>query len=773
MRRFLPFFAVAWLVMGACADDAAPTEAARCVAGASRRCPCAGNATGIQTCQDDGTYNRCGGCGTGAGGAGVSSGGSSTGGQGGKSGAAGKDTTGGSGGVVVSGGAAGTTNGGSAGTSAGSGGSSAGSGGATVAGSGGTSAGTGGAGGGGAAPVVYVQADCLSGDPPVNDTEICDDGAFQPVAGTSYVLACMNQNGGIAYVATNTGPPDTDGTPRCQGWEHSTPPQLPALSYLAKISCLPGSPAAVPIDLSAYVGKTIYYGAHLSLDGSGKNTAACLAGSKEPPDPACAGTAHCSNGQADCGEAGIDCGAGCAACVPPGTYVYTDCKTQEAPSNGSEDCDDTSIQVQAPGTQYVLVCFSHAGGTAYVSTNTGPVQSDGHARCQGWEDEGKSAPDFLQYVTKMTCDADQKTLPLDLSAYVGQNLHMGTHLAPDGSGHGTVACVALKKLVGRRRGRGRHTHGCLRAEDVVEHPLLTNGQGALRAGEAHLDERVLGVADAPEDDGELRPLRTRREPAGKTIARGHVAQRGDLDLEVRAARGQAAFDQRLRDHDHEARQPLALLGDDLVHHDVGQPELRHAAGRQTARVSGAAAALDPHVLGDVGDLARPAFQTHRPSLAREHPLARVVPDDPRRRRLELLGGRKRGAVDLGRRGRRALERHLGRGAGVEDSVDLRAGRLGLREHQRLGQRHVEALVGERGEEHAGRALGRRRARMTDGQRGRGELGRQRLVRRRRPLGDVEHRELEREHARPDPGRVDGRRYRHGRGGRERARGRRG
>ena len=77
-------------------------------------------------------------------------------------------------------------------------------------------------------------------------------------------------------------------------------------------------------------------------------------------------------------------GGACSACPPVGAFTYADCKTQEAPNNGSEDCDDTSIAVQAPGTQYVLVCFSHAGGVAYVSTNTGPVQPDGHARCQGF-----------------------------------------------------------------------------------------------------------------------------------------------------------------------------------------------------------------------------------------------------------------------------------------------------------------------------------------------------------------------------------------------------
>ncbi|MBI5527106.1 MAG: hypothetical protein HY897_12295 [Deltaproteobacteria bacterium] len=39
-----------------------------------------------------------------------------------------------------------------------------------------------------------------------------------------------------------------------------------------------------------------------------------------PGDP-CGGTAHCSNGQKDCGETGVDCGGGCDPCAEPDAGV--------------------------------------------------------------------------------------------------------------------------------------------------------------------------------------------------------------------------------------------------------------------------------------------------------------------------------------------------------------------------------------------------------------------------------------------------------------------
>lgn len=273
----------------------------------------------------------------------------------------------------------------------------------------------------------------------MNDQEICDDEAFVAQSGV-FALVCLNTNGGVAYAATNTGPPDVDGTPRCQGWEHASPPQPLGLNYLAKLDCTPGGPGYITGDLSAFAGQKLWFGVHDQPGGGGHNTSACLALAKGTPS--CEG--HCQNGAQDCGEQGVDCGGECAACPATG-YQYSDCKSHEAVSNGSEDCDDTWLDVEPPGTQYVLVCFNHNGGVAYASTNTGPVMSDGVARCQGWEEMGVWAGEQLDYLAKMTCDSDQKTLPLDLSAWVGKSVHMGSHTQPDGSGHGTVTCIAQAK----------------------------------------------------------------------------------------------------------------------------------------------------------------------------------------------------------------------------------------------------------------------------------------------------------------------------------------
>lgn len=148
---------------------------------------------------------------------------------------------------------------------------------------------------------------------------------------------------------------------------------------------------------------------------------------------------HCTDTLQNCTETGVDCGGGCAPCP----YVVADCI--ESPKNGSEICDDQAWQVQSPGSPLVLVCLNANGGTIYVASNTGPKMTDGVERCQGWETNQLNAWDNLNYIAKLVCDADQKSLDVDLSASVGSVVYIGVHDAPAGGGHNTQSCFAWKK----------------------------------------------------------------------------------------------------------------------------------------------------------------------------------------------------------------------------------------------------------------------------------------------------------------------------------------
>jgi len=123
--------------------------------------------------------------------------------------------------------------------------------------------------------------------------------------------------------------------------------------------------------------------------------------------------------------------------------VVADCI--ESPKNGSEICDDQAWQVQSPGSPLVLVCLNANGGTIYVASNTGPKMTDGIERCQGWETNQLNAWDNLNYIAKLVCDADQKSLDVDLSGSVGSVVYIGVHDAPTGGGHNTQSCFAWKK----------------------------------------------------------------------------------------------------------------------------------------------------------------------------------------------------------------------------------------------------------------------------------------------------------------------------------------
>lgn len=159
-----------------------------------------------------------------------------------------------------------------------------------------------------------------------------------------------------------------------------------------------------------------------------------------PPDP-CAGVAHCNNGEQDCGEPFTDCGGNC-----PETSEYTFCDCMiDTPRNGSEVCDDTGFTVGDP-LPNVLVCLEATGGQIYIAKNTAIDPTDNAPRCSGWELNGQNAWDHLDYVVPaLTCDAEQKTMPFDISGYVGETLWFGAHNHPMGGGSGTTACIAQMK----------------------------------------------------------------------------------------------------------------------------------------------------------------------------------------------------------------------------------------------------------------------------------------------------------------------------------------
>lgn len=121
---------------------------------------------------------------------------------------------------------------------------------------------------------------------------------------------------------------------------------------------------------------------------------------------------------------------------PSGEWVPQHCAR-----NGSEVCDDESFQVDS-GVRYALYCSEAEGGVSFISSEAGPEMSDGVGRCQGWEEQGLNAWDYLTYVAKTQCNREGDVLEVDLSAYVGGSLWFGSHDNPDGSGTMTSTCLA-------------------------------------------------------------------------------------------------------------------------------------------------------------------------------------------------------------------------------------------------------------------------------------------------------------------------------------------
>lgn len=205
--------------------------AGACSPGEERVCLCYGVANGSQVCGADGEWQwPCPACNTGgqAGAAGSGGGGSGSGGSGG--------------GASGSGGAAGA-------------------------------AGAGGSGG------IYTEADCIKAAR--NGSEVCDDAAWKVEApGTDLVLVCLTDAGGVIYVSTNTGPPDpNDGIKRCQGWEIGGQNAWDHLAYMHQLICTQEQ-QLIDLDLSAWVGSTLYFGAHNLPSGGGQFTHMCLAHKK-------------------------------------------------------------------------------------------------------------------------------------------------------------------------------------------------------------------------------------------------------------------------------------------------------------------------------------------------------------------------------------------------------------------------------------------------------------------------------------------------------------
>ena len=62
-------------------------------------------------------------------------------------------------------------------------------------------------------------------------------------------------------------------------------------------------------------------------------------------------------------------------------------------------------------------------------------------RCQGWEDNGEQAWDYLDYVESFVCDTPGETIEVDLSEWQGDSIWFGSHDHPSGGGEMTRTCL--------------------------------------------------------------------------------------------------------------------------------------------------------------------------------------------------------------------------------------------------------------------------------------------------------------------------------------------
>jgi len=109
--------------------------------------------------------------------------------------------------------------------------------------------------------------------------------------------------------------------------------------------------------------------------------------------------------------------------------------------NGAEICDDEAFTVPTDGTVMGILCDQATNGTSFISANTGPAQNDGVHRCQGWEDQGLNAWDYLDYIDSFECNTVGEVLVIDLSPWAGEGLWFGSHDNPGGGGSMTNTCL--------------------------------------------------------------------------------------------------------------------------------------------------------------------------------------------------------------------------------------------------------------------------------------------------------------------------------------------
>lgn len=108
-----------------------------------------------------------------------------------------------------------------------------------------------------------------------NGDEVCDDAGFYATTART-ALKCESATGGVAYIATNTGPACSDGVNRCQGWEESGQEAWDHLDYVAQLDCETDG-QYLEVDLRRYDGEVLYVGSHTQPDGSGRMTWGCIA----------------------------------------------------------------------------------------------------------------------------------------------------------------------------------------------------------------------------------------------------------------------------------------------------------------------------------------------------------------------------------------------------------------------------------------------------------------------------------------------------------------
>jgi len=110
-----------------------------------------------------------------------------------------------------------------------------------------------------------------------NGSEICDDAAFGvPDPYEPRALVCVTGEGGVGYVASNTGPTMSDGIARCQGWEENGQDAWDHLQYVEQLTC--GYDGQVlEVDLEAWRGQTMWVGVHDHPLGGGHMTHVCIA----------------------------------------------------------------------------------------------------------------------------------------------------------------------------------------------------------------------------------------------------------------------------------------------------------------------------------------------------------------------------------------------------------------------------------------------------------------------------------------------------------------